>query len=86
MYICIYKDTINCTQENFGGEKLANLANCELFTKLLFTNIHRYTKNVFYIYICTDLSLFANFLLANSLYLYGSKFYPLKFSRARYFL
>ena len=56
-------------------EKLANLVNHELFTKIFPPNIHIYTENVFEI--CTDCSLFTKFFLANSFYLYGSP----KFSR-----
>ena len=41
------------------GEKLANLASHELFTKIFLANIHRYTENVFGIY--TDCSLFTKF-------------------------
>ena len=65
------------TQEIFGGEKLANLVDSELFAKIFLTNIHRYTENVFGI--CTDCSLFTKVFLANSFYLYGSP----KFSPAR---
>ena len=43
----------------FVGEKLANLANCELFANIFLANIHRYTENVFDI--CTDCSLFTTF-------------------------
>ena len=58
------------TPENSGRGK-----NCELFTKIFPTNIHRYTENVFGI--CTDCSLFAEFFLTNSFY--GlPKFYPAK--------
>ena len=32
------------TQENLVGEKLANLANCELFAKIFLANIHRYME------------------------------------------
>ena len=61
--------------EKFGGGKLANR---ELFIKIFLANIHRYTKIVFGI--CNDFSLFANFFLANSFYLYGSpKSSPTKF-------
>ena len=45
-------------RKNFGGGKLANLADCELFAKIFLTNIHRYTKNVFGI-ICTYLPKFS---------------------------
>ena len=65
-----------CTRENIGRGKLANLVNFELFVKMFFTNIHRYTENVFDI--CTDCSLFNIFFLANSFYLYGLKFPPIK--------
>ena len=49
------------------GEKLANLANCELFAEIFLGNIHRYNENV--LGICNDFSLFAKFFLAK---LYGS--------------
>ena len=52
-----------------AGEKLANLANREPFTKILLANIHRYTENVYAIY--TDCSLFTKFFLINSFYLHG---------------
>ena len=56
-------------------EKLANLANHELFGKDFLTNIHRYTLTI-----CTDCSLFAKFFLTNSFYLYGlTKFSPTKY-------
>ena len=48
-----------------AGEKLANLANHELFVKVLLANIH---KNVFGI--CTDLFIHQVFL-TNNFYLYG---------------
>ena len=67
---------------NFGGEKLANH---ELFAKNFLTNIHRYTKNVFGIYI--DYSLFTKFFLANRFYLYGSpKFLPPSISCVQYYV
>ena len=53
-----------------AGEKLVNLVNHKLFTKMFIVNIHRYTNNVFGI--CTDdCNLFAKFFLANNFYLYG---------------
>ena len=55
---------------NFAGEKLVNLTNRESFAKVIFVNIHRYTKNVFGW--CTDFSLFTKFFLTNTFYLYGS--------------
>ena len=51
------------------AEKMANLANRELFAKIILTNIQRYTENVFG-GIYTDFVWFANFL-ADSFYLYG---------------
>ena len=62
------------TRENFGGEKLANR---ELFTKIFFANLHRYTKNLFTL--CTDYSLFTKFF-AFTLYCLP------KFSPAKCFL
>ena len=63
------------------GEKLANLANHELFAKFFLTYIHRYSENVFGI--CTALAYLPNFSLhTNSFYLYGlpkispSKIFP----------
>ena len=44
-------------QKNFDEEKLADLANYELFAKKFLTNIHRYIKNA--LGICTDFRLFA---------------------------
>ena len=65
-------DTVHRTI--WWGRKLANLVNHELFT---LDDIHKYIKNVFAI--CTDCILFANFFLANSLYLHGlPKFSPTK--------
>ena len=36
--------------ENFGGKKLVNFVNCELFAKIFVISIHRYTENVFDIF------------------------------------
>ena len=62
--------TCNTVHGKFlAGEKLVNLANCELFTKIFLANVHRYTENVFGIY--TNCSLSAKFFLTNSFYLYS---------------
>ena len=45
------------------------IVNCELFAKIFLANIYRYTENVFGM--CTDCSLIAKFLIANSFYLYA---------------
>ena len=61
-----------CTQGKFCmvGEKLANLANCELSAKIFLANIHRYTKKVFGI--CTECSLFTK-----SFYLHDLPKFPM---------
>ena len=60
----------------FWQEKLANLANSELFAKINFPR--QYTETVYGI--CIDCTLFAKFFLANSFCLYSSsKFYPTKY-------
>ena len=88
-HCCLISSEQYRTQEYSGKEKLANSANCELLAKIFFTNIHRYTENVFDIILCTDCSLFTKFFLANSFffYLYGSpkssptKIYPCMVAR-----
>ena len=49
MYIYVHKYTpssyiITIHRKILVGEKLANLANRELFTKIFLANIHRYNK------------------------------------------
>ena len=57
------------TQENFGREKLVNLANCELFTKILLPmQYSQILKKVCLAYALT-VTLFAKFFLTNSFYL-----------------
>ena len=58
------------------GEKIGEFG--KLWAIIFLANIHRYTENVYGIYI--DCCLFAKFFLANSFYLYGSQ----KFSPVRY--
>ena len=58
------------------GEKLANLANHELFAKIFLANIHRCTENVYGIIICFDFSLFTKLFLTNSFYLHGLPKFP----------
>ena len=76
-YPCMYTSTdtqrnrvIQCTtttahRKILAGEKLVNLANRKLFTKIFLINIHRYIENAFCI--CTDCSLFVKIFLANSI-------------------
>ena len=52
LYICITEH-----RKYLAVEKMANLANRELFAKIFLGNIHTYTENIFGI--CTDCSLFA---------------------------
>ena len=46
-YCVLYVCTCTVHGKILVGEKLATLANRELFTKPIPTNIHRYTENVF---------------------------------------
>ena len=59
------------TWKNFGGKKLASLANRELFAKIFLASVHKYTKNVFSI--CTDyIAYLPNFSLPiANFYLYS---------------
>ena len=67
------------TGKFWQGKKLTNSVNRELFAKILLTNIHIYSENVFGI--CIDINLFAKIFLTSSFYLYGSP----KFSSAKIF-
>ena len=73
----IFMKIVYHTLENFGGGKLANLVNHELFAKNFLTNIHRCTNNVFGI--C---SLFP-FLAITFTFMVCQKFPPPKFSCVR---
>ena len=53
----LFLSVITVDGKILAGEKLMNLANCKLFTKIFLVIIHRYIENAFGIY--TDCSLFA---------------------------
>ena len=68
-------DAFSTYMDKFGGEKMTNLVNWELFAKIFLANIHKYTENVRGI--CPDCSLFAKFFRANNFYLYSLPKFPL---------